>query len=282
MWRRPRRHAPIDLRAPPQRECHDQLCGAACETTNTRNRSGRPRQFGVAQESRANGFDFLCYHLPVAADEPEKFDFKKFDLGDLFSQFFASANIAVTLELTDAQAAAGLTQEVAVTRTILCLSCDGTGNTEPESSPVKCTSCEGKGQCSQTQGFFNLMTSCTACRGVGVIIRNPCKRCDGRGMRPDEAKVSVEIPPGVKHEQTIVMKRAGSSSRDGTQGDLFVYLLVGGRPDSRDAAFGVHPDSNQLPRATIHNAKAPPDGTLVPLGALLAAVVIIIALLAAR
>jgi hypothetical protein len=101
---------------------------------------------------------------------------------------------------------------------------------------------------------------CADCKGTGRALKNACERCQGVGTTVTPATVTIQVPAGSQHETSLVFEGKGSTLRDGTKGNLTVTLLVGGRPDSRLAAFGVGPDmaspfAHPLPEARLHNAK---------------------------
>lgn len=175
---------------------------------------------------------------------------------ELFSAFFnQTAHISLTLELSDDEAARGGPRTLEIKRRVRCDACDGRGS--PDANPVSaCTACHGKGGTTTTQGFFTVQAACAACGSTGRKIENPCTACKGHGVTWAPASLTVNIPAGVQHEQTIEIEGAGHPTAEGV-GNLYIYLLVGGRPDSRAAAFdniAVEPD---IPQARIHNAKRP-------------------------
>ena len=48
-------------------------------------------------------------------------------------------------------------------------------------SAENCTTCNGSGQMRFQQGFFSVARTCHTCRGVGKVIKTPCKDCRGAG-----------------------------------------------------------------------------------------------------
>lgn len=178
-------------------------------------------------------------------------------LNDLFGQFFGGLpDLAVTIEISDAEAAAGVTRTVPISRTRICDRCDGRGSTDA-SAVTPCTACGGRGGTSSKQGFFLIQHVCQTCNGAGRVVRDPCTGCRGTGRLTEQDTVTIDIPAGAQHEQTIRIAGAGNRKPDGTAGDVLAYLLVGGRPDSRYAAFAGPPPEAEIPQARIHNAKRP-------------------------
>ena len=67
-----------------------------------------------------------------------------------------------------------------------------------------------------------------------MTIAHPCLTCDGVGTVTKPHTLSVVVPAGVTHSQTLRLPEAGSPTKDGKTGHVYVHLLVGGRPDPRD------------------------------------------------
>ena len=194
--------------------------------------------------------------------------------GDLFGQFFAgSPHLGASLEVTDEQAERGTTSSVQVTRRTPCTTCKGRGTTREDSGRKPCAKCDGKGKHQHQQGFFLVQTNCEACKGIGAIIKDPCSACSGTTTIASTEVVTVIVPPGSKHGETIRVPGEGSRFADGKVGDVNVFLLVGGRPDPRAAAF------DQLPAADLPRAVVRPESRPMPWGVIGAVAVIVILLL---
>jgi hypothetical protein len=124
--------------------------------------------------------------------------------GDLFGDLFGHGlgkgqppvrhDVAAELFLTPSEAAAGCKRTVDFECHRPCDSC-----------PPKTT---------QQSGFFQ------------VVSRDECEECGGAGWVPDEAQVTVTVPPGVS-EGTQLRLRGAASSEGGLPGDLYVTILTG-------------------------------------------------------
>lgn len=180
---------------------------------------------------------------------------------DVFAQFFAgkfAANVSVDLALTDAEAASGLTRDVVVQRLRACGDCDGRGSKDAVTERKPCDACKAAGKREVTQGFFKVQTMCAACGGAGVTTLNPCGTCTGTGRVPTEATVSVVVPANVEHGKILTIEGEGSLGDDGAVGVLYVFVLVGGRPDPRAEAFAAHNAAvASLPAAQVHRPPMP-------------------------
>ena len=77
------------------------------------------------------------------------------------------------------------------------------------------------------QGFFTVERTCPTCGGLGQIIKNPCKSCQGQGRMQKERALSVNIPAGVETGTRIRLAGEGEAGmRGGPAGDLYIFIEV--------------------------------------------------------
>ena len=77
------------------------------------------------------------------------------------------------------------------------------------------------------QGFFTVERGCPTCLGMGQIIKNPCKKCQGSGQEEKERALSVNIPSGVETGTRIRLSGEGEAGvRGGPSGDLYIFTEV--------------------------------------------------------
>lgn len=161
--------------------------------------------------------------------------------GDIFGDMFRGAgmgrapsrgsDIEARLELTFAEAAAGVTKEIKVRRRAPCAACRGTG-AAPGSQPERCPQCGGRGQVMHSQGFLMISTTCPACHGEGQVVRQPCTTCRGSGIDHQEDTLKIVVPGGVEDGSTLrLVGRGEAAPRGGRAGNLYVVLSV--QPDPR-------------------------------------------------
>jgi len=128
----------------------------------------------------------------------------------------------VTLELEEA--ARGVIKTVSLTRHASCETCSGSG-AAPGSQPETCRKCQGRGQVIQASGILRVQTTCPICRGSGKTISQPCRTCDGQGLKPHEVKLEVKIPPGVDDGMRVRLPGEGQPSPDGgPRGDAYCFI----------------------------------------------------------
>jgi molecular chaperone DnaJ len=168
-------------------------------------------------------------------------------LGDVFEAFFGGAGFGgggasrgpigrvrpgsdslLRMRLDLEECATGVTKQVTVDTAVLCDRCQGKG-TNGDSAPVPCDTCGGRGEVQTVQRSLlgQVMTSrpCPTCRGVGVVIPDPCYQCVGDGRVRARREISVKIPAGVGEGMRVRLAAQGEvGPGGGPAGDLYVEV----------------------------------------------------------
>ncbi len=144
-------------------------------------------------------------------------------------------DVAVSAQISLAEAQQGTTVEVGYEAVTTCEHCRGNG-AEPGTPIETCPTCQGTGQLRTVARtpFGQVMRTavCDNCNGDGRIAREPCQECRGRGRKVDQTEVSIDIPAGIDDGQRVrITGRGHAGERGGPPGDL--YVLVNVREDSR-------------------------------------------------
>lgn len=171
--------------------------------------------------------------------------FGGFDMGDLFSDFFGGAatrqraqtrgrDMAMTLRISLADAASGISRTVSYDRMAPCEDCDGTGAAHG-SVPITCPTCHGTGSVVTVQrtilGDMRTQTTCPECHGTGEVVDQACETCDGQGRTPSREQVTIDVPAGVASGARIVLEAMGEAGIRGDRpGDLVVTIEVAPDP----------------------------------------------------
>ena len=131
--------------------------------------------------------------------------FDAFFGGDPFGGAFGRAgagriqggDLAVEVEISLAEAAAGKTVEVAYEHVDVCEHCHGNG-AEPGTPIETCPTCNGAGRVrAVTRTAFGQLVreqACETCGGEGRIPTEPCHECQGRGRRAVRKSLQVDVP----------------------------------------------------------------------------------------
>lgn len=173
-------------------------------------------------------------------------DFDLGNLSDIFSAFFGEslfgqtrggatrpdrgADVTTVVEVTLAEAYAGVTVEVPLRVAVTCEQCGGNG-AAPGTAPVTCDTCGGAGRVQQVSrsafGQFVRSGTCPHCGGAGSLVETPCDRCDGAGRLLDDRTLTVDVPAGIHDGQRIRLRGEGhAGSFGGPAGDVFVQARV--------------------------------------------------------
>jgi molecular chaperone DnaJ len=138
----------------------------------------------------------------------------------------AGADLRYDIRISFMDAALGATTEINLHKYILCTSCRGSGCASG-SSPEVCSRCQGRGQVTQSSGFFSIATTCPQCRGAGQVIKTPCRECSGVGKIKAAKTVQLKIPAGVETGSRLRMRGEGEEGQyGGPSGDLYVFIEV--------------------------------------------------------
>jgi len=164
--------------------------------------------------------------------------FDAFFGGDPFGGAFGRAgagriqggDLAVEVDVSLAEAAAGKTVDVVYELVDVCEHCHGNG-AEPGTPIETCPQCGGAGRIrAVTRTAFGQLVreqACDACGGEGRIPSQPCHECQGRGRRAVRKSLQVDVPPGIADEQRIRLSGRGhAGERGGPAGDLYVVVRV--------------------------------------------------------
>jgi molecular chaperone DnaJ len=94
---------------------------------------------------------------------------------------------------------------------------------------MPCDTCGGRGEVQTVQRSLlgQMLTSrpCPTCRGVGVVIPDPCHQCVGDGRVRARREISVKVPAGVGEGMRIRLAAHGEvGPGGGPAGDLYVEV----------------------------------------------------------
>ena len=165
-------------------------------------------------------------------------------IDDLFQAFFGSSDsfgfgrggpatggdVAVSVEVTLEEVAAGAEREVSFDAVMSCEGCKGNG-AEPGTPIHACERCGGKGQIrivsSTPFGQLVRATACDVCHGDGRVAEIPCEQCDGSGRKAGVRRFDLDVPAGIQDGQRLRIAGAGHVGEPGGRpGDLYVDVRV--------------------------------------------------------
>ena len=169
------------------------------------------------------------------------------DLGDILNGMFGGgfsggsgrrrprgprpgADIRQTIQINFEEAAFGCEKEISINTSEVCNTCNGT-KAKPGTSTSTCSKCGGTGRVVVTQrtimGMMQTEQMCDVCQGEGKVIKEKCTTCHGHGKVRTVKKVTVSIPAGIDHGQTLRVSGKGEAGDPGAPaGDLLVTVSV--------------------------------------------------------
>jgi len=182
------------------------------------------------------------------------------DLGDMFGGFgdmfgFGGAksrshsnskgrDLEFRLEIAFLEAVFGVDKELKIKKLVKCHECSGSGI--PLGAKIEtCKTCKGSGRITKIQrtilGAIQMQSSCDDCSGEGRKSDQTCKVCRGKGQVEDAVKISVKIPAGINHGETIRLSDQGEAGLKGASaGDLYLHIEVSPNPDFKRDGFTIH------------------------------------------
>ncbi len=139
-------------------------------------------------------------------------------------------DLQITLNISLADAAKGVTKKLKVNKQVPCDPCDGSGAAEG-SKPVTCGQCNGMGRVRQVRqsllGQMMTEVACPQCHGQGQTISNPCGNCRGTGTVRGSEMIEVKVPAGVSSGNYMELQGKGDHGDLGSSaGHLRVVFEV--------------------------------------------------------
>lgn len=151
-------------------------------------------------------------------------------------------DLYATVDLTLEEVIRGVEKSVEVPSVRICSECRGTGAAHGAKMST-CPACEGRGE--SRSGLFGLMDVCERCHGTGQVPSKSCENCDGDGRIRGRRTVEIEIPAGVRSEQTLRRKGEGAPGWFGGEpGDLMVEVRQKPHPDFERRGNDVYADAS--------------------------------------
>ena len=158
------------------------------------------------------------------------------DMGDLFGgrgtrpRTRRGADMQMRMSIKLEEAVFGTKKDVQIQSYDSCGTCSGSG-AKPGTSPESCKRCNGTGsERVQKQSILGIVTqvvACSACKGEGRVIKDPCGTCRGQGRVRTNKTIEVVVPKGIDNGQSIRLNGKGEAGEKGAQsGDLYITITV--------------------------------------------------------
>jgi molecular chaperone DnaJ len=139
-------------------------------------------------------------------------------------------DLRLDLKLDFREAIFGGEKEIKIPHLENCKTCTGTG-AKPGTGARTCSTCSGTGQVRRATrtpfGSFAQVSACPTCNGEGEVVEQKCNDCGGAGRKQETKKLKITIPQGVDNGTRLRVSKEGDAGvKNGTPGDLYVYLFV--------------------------------------------------------
>ncbi|MEN9782606.1 MAG: molecular chaperone DnaJ [Pseudomonadota bacterium] len=209
----------------------------AYSTLSDQNKKAHYDQFGTA-----DGFGQGGGFSGFSGGNSGGFDF---NIHDIFDNFFGQgagagrasqkkttrqsrgSDLRYKLDITLEEAFNGAKKTIEFSALDKCDVCNGFGSASGKKEETTCSDCNGHGVVRMQQGFFIMEQTCRRCEGSGTTIKNPCKNCNGTGLKTKTKKVIVDIPAGVNANASVKVQGAGEAGQlGGGYGDLYVVMNI--------------------------------------------------------
>ncbi len=219
---------------PGNKEAEDKfkMAAEAYDVLSDQEKRARYDRFGHAGLGGAGGFN--AHHFTDINDIFSSFS-------DIFGDFFGGgprnarqernsrrrgSDLRYLCDVTLEEAVQGCEKEIEFECDVSCTSCNGKGS-QKGSEPETCGQCRGSGQVVRSQAIFAIATTCPSCRGEGVIIKNPCSTCRGKGRTPKKRSLRVTVPAGIDTGTRLRVVGEGEGGfQGGAAGDLYVEIRI--------------------------------------------------------
>lgn len=130
-----------------------------------------------------------------------------------------SNDISLSIELTFPESVLGTKKKISLNLEKYCAVCRQQPGVHSPSHIIECLTCRGRGVVKSQSLFGTFQTACSQCQGRG-----------GR-FRPEEKKIELNIPRGIRPNGKLRYQEVGHDSWNGEgKGDIYVTVKVQASP----------------------------------------------------
>lgn len=192
--------------------------------------------YGTLSDATARARYDTAQRMQAGMELTQNFDVRSARdlLSNVFGDVFGSRrnkrrrgrDLRYTLTIGLPEAVLGSTHEIEFEAPGPCETCSGSGTRPGGEPPTACPVCDGRGEV-KGDGLLSRRTACGRCDGTGMIHKDPCATCSGRGTRRTARRFTVRLPPGTDAGAERLLEGQGEPGRfGGSPGDLRVTINV--------------------------------------------------------
>ncbi len=135
-------------------------------------------------------------------------------------------DLRYTLPITRHDCVHGCEARLNVPQRRWCPQCLGSRVTGGK-APFACPQCRGARNIRRPGWLLSMIRRCEVCQGEGIVVTDPCQRCDGKGGIRIMRTLSIDVPAGVQDGSRLRIQGEGEPGRwGGLPGDLYVYVRL--------------------------------------------------------
>lgn len=207
----------------------------------------------LSNEEKRRQYDQFGFSRSLFEDMNFDSVFSEFGFGDILNMFFGTgfgggfstnqrsrrhargSDISFETEIEFKESAFGIKKEVEYSADSICEECKGKGSKNAD-DVVTCSVCRGTGHVRISRdtflGSLITTTTCHNCNGSGIIIKNPCSKCSGKGYTRARKKIVLDIPAGIHNGDKLkVTGKGNSKGSNSINGDLIITVKVKPHPE---------------------------------------------------
>lgn len=137
------------------------------------------------------------------------------------------SDISIGIQISIEEMIKGVKKKIKLKRRVKCSDCNAMGSSGPMDKI--CPRCHGRGKYARVEdisfGKVNKFSTCSMCSGVGRIVTEACKECQGSKFFVIEDLIEINIPSGTIPGMQIVIESKGHDTKDSDiSGDLIILI----------------------------------------------------------
>lgn len=140
-------------------------------------------------------------------------------------------------------------KSIKYSRKVKCNTCQGFGGTHET-----CKHCGGNGRLQMNRqtmmGVMSTIVDCDVCQGLGFVVIDACKVCNGSGVVDEVSQFNIKIPQGMNNGDKFQVNTRGNSPNRPGNGGMYGNLVI-------EVTVEEHPKLKRDDKNLIYNLNIP-------------------------